>query len=415
MPTAAQVLGRFAAELRFAQLPPAVVERAKNCIIDAMAGATYGAKLPWSRMAVGYAARYGSGGPCSVIGSPALRVHAPLAALANGVLVHAAEMDGGRIPSVGAHPATLLAPILAACEESKADGRTAVAAFVAACEVMFRIGLASRHSPEELGFHSPGVTGSYGCAVAAGVVIGLNAEQMTHALGIAGSLSAGILAFTKSAQGGMVKRLHIGRSAESGILAARLAAAGYTGPESVLDGKFGFLEVYCRDGDAAALTAGLRHDWETLRTCMKRYACHMDAHTPIQAIRDLMSEHSFTGAQVAGVLVEGGKKLISHHDIKEPNDITKAQYSVPFCVALALFRDPEDPKSFDAAVVDDTSIRAACRNVELRVLAGARTAKSARVSVRLKDEHVGYPTRQSIVSSQCRVARQGHFACRTTQ
>ena len=385
MPTAAQVLGKFASELAFSDLPPAVVERAKDCIIDTIAIATFGAQFPWSHTVADYARRYGSGGPCSIIGAPGTRVHAPYAALANGVHTHAFEQDTGRDPPAGAHAeATVLPAVIAACEEANADGKTAIRAFVAGVEVMFRIAVASRHSPEKLGFHSPGLTGPYGAALAAGRVFGLNAEQLVHALGIAGSLSSGLLAFTKSKHGGMVKRLHLGRAAESGILSARLACAGYAGPESVLECKFGFLEAYCRDADPSLLTADLKKNWETLHICMKRYACHMSAQTAVQSTRELMSEHKFVGGDVSNIVVECPEKSVSHNNIAEPGDIMQAQYSVPFCVALALFRDPEDPKSFVTNSLDDPAIRAACRKVELRAQAG-RSPFGSHITVKLKD------------------------------
>ena len=226
----------------------------------------------------------------------------------------------------------------------------------------------------------------YGAAAAAGRVLGLDAEQMGHALGIAGSLSSGMLAFTKSQGGSMVKRLHLGRAGESGILAASLAGAGYTGPETVLEGKFGFLEAYCRDAKPALLTEGLHESWHTLGISLKRYACHIYAQIPVQSLRELMAEHAFGGADVASILVEGGEKLLSHHNISDPADIMKAQYSVPFCVALALFRDPDDPRSFDPSALDDPAIRAACRNVELRARSQeGLTPWGARIAVRLKD------------------------------
>ena len=387
MPTSAQVLGKFAAELAFADIPTAVVERAKDCIIDTVGVATFGAQFPWSRLVANYARRYGSGGPCSILGVAGSRVHAPYAALANGVFAHAYEQDSVRDPGVGAHPgATLVPAVLAACEETGADGKTAIAAFVAGCEVMFRIAAATHHSPEKLGFHAPGLTGCYGAAVAAGRVLGLNAGALANAIGIAGSLSSGLLAFTKSKSGAMVKRLHLGRASESGILAARLAAEGYTGPETILEGKFGFLEAYCRerDCDPKLLTGELGKNWEVMRICLKRYACHINAHTPVQSLRELMSEHGFGSADVAKIVIEGSDRLLTHHNITEPGDIMQAQYSVPFCVALALFRDPDDPKSFDAGALDDPAIRAACRSVELRAQEG-RSPRSTRVIVRLKD------------------------------
>ena len=391
MPTSAQILAKFATELKLSDIPPAVLQRAKDCIIDTVAVATFGSQFPWSNIVTDYAKRYGSGGVCTILGSKDLRVHAPYAALANASFAHAFEQDSTHEPNVGAHPGTTMLPaVLALAEETKADGKTVIAAFVAGCEVLFRIARTAHRSkepPEHLGFHALGLTGPYGVATAAGRVLGLNAEQLTHALGIAGSLSSGLLAFTKSKQGGMVKRLHLGRAAESGILAARLASTGYTGPETVLEGKFGFLEAYCRGADATQLTAGLHEDWETLRIIMKRYACHMTAQTPVQSIRDLMAEHGFKGTDVDSLLVEGADKIITHNGSKEPGDVAQGQYSVPFCVALALFRDPDNPKSFDMSALDDPAIRDICRRVELRALPHDknRSEKATRITVRLKN------------------------------
>jgi 2-methylcitrate dehydratase PrpD len=245
--------------------------------------------------------------------------------------------------------------------------------------------MTSHHSIEKLGFHGPAVMGCYGGAAAAARVYGLNAEQTTHALGIAGSLSSGLLAFSKSKNGAMVKRLHMGRTSESAILAARLAATGYTGPETVLEGKFGFLEAYCRDARPELLTKGLNSEWITLGVSLKRYACHVFAHIPVESVRTLMAEHRIAPADIAKVVIEGGEKLLTHHNILDPEDILKAQYSVPFCVALAIHRDPDDPRSFEPGALADPAIQAASRNVELRVRSqDGLTPWSARTTIKLR-------------------------------
>ena len=189
-----------------------------------------------------------------------------------------------------------------------------------------------------------------------------------------------------SQQGGMVKRLHLGRASESGILAASLAGAGFSGPETVLEGKFGFLDVYCRDPDPALLTKELHEDWATLRTMLKQYASQGHTHTAIQSMRGLMADFRFDGHDVAHVLVEGTERLITHHNIPEPGDLMQAQYSVPFCVALAVFRDPENPNSFTNDALADPAIRAACRRIEMRMLADRSLPHyTTRLTVRLKD------------------------------
>jgi 2-methylcitrate dehydratase PrpD len=266
------------------------------------------------------------------------------------------------------------------------SGRDVLAAFVAGGEVMYRIGDAARHSSEKLGFHSPGLTGVFGGAVVAGRLIGLDAGRMALALGIGGSLCSGLLEFSKSG-GGMVKRLHLGRAAEGGVLAAVLARDGFTGPAEIFEGKFGFLTAFAREPEPERLTAGLGTTWNTLKTMLKRYACHITAHIPVTAALALKAEHGIKGSDVASIAIAGGEKMVSHHNIPEPQDIAMAQYSTPFCVALALHRDPLDPRSFSEESLNDPAIRALAKTAKVSQLqtAPGDHALVSRVAVKLKD------------------------------
>lgn len=383
--TAAQQLASFSAGLRLGDVPGDVLSRAKACIADTIGCAVYGSRFPWSRQVATVARRYGEG-PCDVFGSAGTAVQAPFAALANGAAVHAFEQDSLRFPGAGVHPGAALVPaIAAACQETGADGATALRAFVAGCEVLFRIGASTHHSSEKLGFHAPGLTGVYGAAIAAGIVYGLDTKALAGALGNAGSMSAGLLAFTKSQGGAEVKRLHMGRACEAGMLAARLAEQGFAGPETILEGRFGFLEAYCRDPDPGLLTAGLGSQWETRRICIKRYACHVTAQAPLQALRAVMAEKNFRAADVHHLELECPSKVLSHHDLRTPSDVMQAQYSVPFCLGLGLHRDPLQPSSFDETALRDPDILAACAAVQLRAGEGLATAWGSRLVVVLRD------------------------------
>ena len=209
---------------------------------------------------------------------------------------------------------------------------------------------------------------------------------MSNALGIAGSLACGLMEFARSGTGAMVKRLHLGRAAESGVLAASLAAHGFTGPRSVLEGDAGFLKVFCTEWDLADLTHGLGSEFATLTLCVKRFPVHMTAQTAVQAILELQAGHGFTGAQVDRVIVAGSERMATINNIPDPTDIMMAQYSIPFCVALALFRDPRDPASFDELALIDADIRAMCQRVGVTVAdPPTRVAGASVVTVRLKD------------------------------
>ena len=160
-------LADYAASCRYEDIPPDVVERAKQCITDTIAAVIFGYDLPWSRMVVAFAAKNGAGGNSRILGPGAPRVHAPAAALANGALAHAFEMDNLTWPSTGVHPgATLLTSGLAVAQERGIGGRALITATVAGAEVMIRIGRATKHSNESRGFHAPGTTGPFGAAIA---------------------------------------------------------------------------------------------------------------------------------------------------------------------------------------------------------------------------------------------------------
>jgi 2-methylcitrate dehydratase PrpD len=397
-------LAEYAAGLRYDDLPSDVVRCAKDCITDTVAVITQGSSLPWSQIAIRYAQRVAAGGRSRILGANGPAVQAAAAALANGTSAHAFESDNLTRPGVGVHPGgTLLPSALAIAQEQGSSGRELLTAITAGFEVMYRIGRATKHSNERHGFHAPGTTGPFGAAVAAGRLLKLDSEAMTSALGIAGSLAGGLMEFARSGTGAMVKRLHLGRAAESGVLAASLAADGFTGPRTVLEGDAGFLKVFCTEWDVSDLIRGLGSEFTTLNLCLKRFPIHMTAHTAVQAVLELRAEHDFDGAQVDRVHVAGNERMATINNIPEPSDIMMAQYSIPFCVALALYRDPRDPASFDQSALTDTNIRTMCRRVDVTVAdPPPRVPGASKVTIRLKngevmsrevDEYDGTPNR----------------------
>jgi 2-methylcitrate dehydratase PrpD len=363
-----------------------VVQRAKDCIADTVAAIAFGAGLPWSRIILGHASR--APGKSRILAPGGVRASAAQAAFANGALAHAFEMDNLTWPNTGVHPgATMFAPLLAVAQERGLGGRDLITAFVAGAEVMIRIGRATRHNNESRGFHAPGTTGPFGGAVAVGRLLKFDSARMTNALGIAGSLACGLLEFARSGTGAMVKRLHMGRAAESGVLAASLAAGGFTGPDTVLEGPFGFLNVYCGEHDLPALTRGLGEEFATLRIMLKRFPVHITSHTSVQAIEDLRREHGYTSEEVAAIHIAGNPKMATINNIAAPTDLMMAQYSLPFCVALAHFHDPRDPRSFNLRSFNDAAIRSLASRVTVSVSDEAKHSHTlaSTITVTLKD------------------------------
>jgi 2-methylcitrate dehydratase PrpD len=383
---ATKLLARFAVDLNYRRIPPEVIDRAKACILDTLAVSLYGSTKAWSRIISEFVRDTGVTGHSTVLGE-SWKAQAAQATLANGVMAHAFELDNVRQPGAGVHPgATAFLPAFAMAEEKQADGKALLTAFVAACEVMSRIGVAAGNSLEKRGFHAPGLTGTFGAAVAAGRLLGLNEREMVNALGIAGSYSGGLIEFSRCQEGAMIKRLHLGKAAEGGVTAALLASRGFAGPESILEGKFGFCRTFSDSPKLSYLTHRLGRTYESLNICIKRCACHINAHAPIEALQKLREEIRFEPEDIREIIVGGIEKLLTHHAIYQPKDLMMAQYSIPFCVALSVYCDPTDPASFEDGKLKDKRILALMRKVHLKVdheIEQKGWDRAARVTVRL--------------------------------
>jgi 2-methylcitrate dehydratase PrpD len=385
---ATKQLARYAVNLRYRDIPPEVISRAKDCLLDIITVALYGSTKPWSQKVVQFVMDLGLFGRSTVLGE-SRPVPAHLAALANGTMAHAFELDNVRQPGAGVHPgATAFLPALAVGEAQKSDGKAFLTAFVAACEIMGRIGVAAGNSLEKRGFHAPGLTGPFGAAVATGRLFGLDESEMIHALGIAGSYCGGLMEFSRCQEGAMIKRLHLGKAAEGGVTAASLARRGFAGPESVLEGEFGFCRAFSESPNLSRLTHRLGREFDSLNICIKRYACHINAHAPIEALEKLSQQNGFDPRDVREIAVGGIEKLVTHHAIYHPNDLMAAQYSIPFCVALSLYYDPKKPESFTEKRISDEKVLNMMRKVRLRVdpeIEKKGWDRAARVTLSLKD------------------------------
>jgi 2-methylcitrate dehydratase PrpD len=349
-------LAQYAAHLDYDDIPPDVVQIAKNSIADTFAIMAFGAALPWSRMIADYATENSAGGRSRILGTSDC-LSPPAAALCNGSFAHAFEMDNLTKPNSGSHPGgTVFSAILALAQDRGIGGRELLTAFVAGSEVMIRVGHATRHSQEKHGYHAPGTTGPFGAAAGSARLLKLDVDKTCNAIGIAASTAAGLLEFAKSGTGAMVKRLHIGRAGESGVLAASLAAKGFTGPVSALEGTFGFIRVFCRDYDLDALVRGLGETYVSRTILTKRYACHITAHTPVDSAIALRETHGFKPQDIESMTIAGTERMLRANNIPRPKDLMMSQYSIPYCTALAMFANPMDPDAFNERAAADPKI-----------------------------------------------------------
>lgn len=383
-----QQLARFAADLKFEDIPDDVLEAAKLTIADGLACCVFGYRFSWSQAILRYAVNAGGlGGVGTVMGPGAPQMHAPLAALVNGALAHSFELDAGTRRGVGAHPfGTIFTAALPVAQQYGRSGRELLTAFVAATEVMLRIGRATGRSNEHRGFHAPGTTGPFGSAVACALLAGLDYDGVLNALGIAGSTPSGLKQFSKSQRGSMVKRLHFGRGAEGGVLAALLAAEGFEGPENILEGKAGFLNVYCDSHDLAELTLGLDGSIYRMReVAMKKFGAHGAAQIPLQALLDVKARQDFAAEDIESIHLEAAYEAVEHHDNLHPTDLMQAQYSVPFNLAVACVRDMRDPRSVDDSALSDPAILGVLGKIRYVASPEITDKRQCRISISLRN------------------------------
>ena len=303
----------FASTLTFDDLPPEVVERAKTCVLDTLGCCLFGSTQPSVRKLAAMVAGEDSGGNAVVMGT-AQRASGSMAALVNATAAHSFQLDEIHIQAT-LHPGSVALPAVLAVAQAAGrpiSGRDAITALVAGYETGLRTGMAARGSIFTRGYHNQGATGALVAGVAAGRLLGLDALQMQHALGIAGSQAAGLMAVQ---EGAMAKSFHCGRASQAGVYAARLARLGYTGIPQVLEEPYGgFLSTIAIPAqcDGAMLAAGLGERWEILNVGYKPAPASNGSVSAMTALDTIMREHRLEAGQIDRVTAFVSSNTLSH-------------------------------------------------------------------------------------------------------
>ena len=278
-------LARFAATLRFEDIPAPVVRRSEDLLADWLASVVAGQSARAVQAIARHAEAMGpQSGRCELIATQ--RTTSPLfAAMVNAAASHVAEQDDVHNGSVF-HPAAVVFPAaLAAAQDLGASGRELLTAAVAGYEVGIRVGEFLGRSHYTV-FHTTGTAGTLAAAAASGHVLGLDEAQMLHAFGSAGTQSAGLWEFLRDAADS--KQLHTAHAASAGLTSAWLAHDGFTGAKQILEGRQGLGAGMSRDADPARLTDGLGTRWATAETSFKWHACCRHTHPAADALLQVM-------------------------------------------------------------------------------------------------------------------------------
>ncbi|MCC6533481.1 MAG: MmgE/PrpD family protein [Burkholderiales bacterium] len=358
-------LAQWVSTLAYNDLPRRTREVIRLALLDTLGCGVFGFETPWTRTLLDWALAGGGRGKSRAwaLGRPGLR--AADAALVNGTAAHAFELDDYHNSKI--HPGAVVIPAaLAIAEQTGASGERMAVAIGAGYEVMIRSSLALEPSAARLrGWHLTGVCGPFGAAAAAAVLLGLDPERTAWALGLAGTQGAGLWAF--NADGAMSKRLHAGKAAHAGVLAAELAAAGFTGPTQVYefhDG--GFLKAHSDASDPTRLTRDLGTHFHLETTAVKPYSCCGSTHAYIDAALELRRRLGGAWDPARPVRV-GMSKVV---DVQcgfdyVPSTALNAQMSLRYCIAAALAEGQVLPQQFSADKMRDPRLGALAAALEL--------------------------------------------------
>lgn len=389
LPEATARLAAFAAGLRFEDLPAAVVRQAKLSLLDGIGVCLLGATLPWTRRVQAMCLAEGAT-PAAALWASGHRGSLAQGVLCNATAGHAFEMDDIHKESV-LHPNSLTTPIALGFAEARpgTTGRAALAAIVAGIEVGARVGNAATTALFLNGFHPQGTSGAFVAAATAGRLARLDAGEMQHALGIAGSLAAGLMA---AQEGAMVKRLHAGRAAEAGVRAAALASRGFTGIEDVLEAPYGgFLSAIARTPKPERLLAGLGETWETLNVGFKMYPSVTSIHSALDALRHLMATHALAAGDIERIEVGVGHMTFVHTAWPyRPQGVTAAQMNIFYGLSVIALGGEASAADYAERRLADPAILGFIPRIAVHEDAGLEAMGSAfrhacRMVVRTKD------------------------------
>jgi len=409
-------IAEFVSQLSYDQIPTPVRERLKLLILDSLGCAIYGAQLEWCRILQQTLEQLDQTRDASIWGTDR-KLSSDHAALVNGTQVQGFELDDVHREGI-LHVGAVTLPALIALAETRAQlsGKDFITAALAGYEIGPRVGLCMGPQHIGQGWHSGATVGVFAAAAAAARALALDAEKTAHALGIAGTQSSGLMA---AQYGAMVKRMHAGRAAQSGLYAALLASEGFTGITDVFEAPYGgFCTTFSRSQDRfdlAALSAGLGERYETMRVSLKFYACVGSNHTTLDALTDIRKRHPFTAAEIERIVVHASQVTVDHAGWSyRPEGLTAAQLNLPFCAATLILTGDAFVDQFTSDCVNDRSRIELSRKVEVVhdpaiTALGAAHRHQVRVAAHFRDGAVERESRDAPRGSEQNFASEAQI------
>jgi 2-methylcitrate dehydratase PrpD len=360
-------LAEYAVEIRYSDLPAAVVEKGKERILDTLGCMIAGCTEALASLMIRYAEETGGRPEATIVGF-GHRTNAAKAALVNGTLGHALDYDDTQL-SFSGHPSTVLLPAaLSLGEKLDRSGQAILEAFLAGFEVACKIGRGVNPSLYDHGWHATSVIGVLGAVVTAGKLIGLTAGEMASALGLAASQACGL----KENFGTMTKPLHAGRAAESAVMSALLAREGFTASQQIFEARRGYCAVFSKEYDLETMVKDLGNPYDILSPGVhtKPYPSCLMTHTIIDATRFLAESHGIRPEEVDSVECGISSLAASALIHMDPKTGLQGKFSAPYVIAASLLAPRVSLEQFTDEAVRDAKARDLMGKVKVTVQPG---------------------------------------------
>ena len=339
-------IAEFVASFHLKDAPAELLPRVREAFLDSFGVMLAGSREQSAQITARWVQSQGSAGQCTVIATPDSRASPANAALANGVAAHTLDYD-----HFGHQSAVMVPCVLAAGEAKGVSGRTLIEAYVVGVEVSTLLAKGMSKSAQELGLHPAGVCGSLGAAAAAARIFDLGPEQIQLALGTAASLTAGL----NQNFGTMVKPLHAGNAARNGIMAAELAALGFTANSNIFDQQGGFFGALS-DADTRD-TLGKKFRFSEPGIAFKAYPCPYSSQRAVDAVIKIAERHGVTPRDVIEITCAAAPntfRVLIHH---KPATSLEAKFSLEYLLAAGLALKTINDECFELKHVNDPVIR----------------------------------------------------------
>lgn len=345
-------ISEYIVNLDYQDLPKDVIEFTKVCILDWYGSAIAGIDEP--PVVALKETLFEMGG-----NEQATLISGERTSLANAAMIHSAashivELDDIHKGSI-IHAATVVIPAaLSVCEAYDLSIEELITSIVIGYEVCYRIGEAVTPSHYYY-WHNTATCGTFGAAAAAAKLLGLNKQQIVHALGNAGTQAAGLWEFIED--GANSKQLHTAKASYNGVLAALLAKKGFTGASKILEGDRGFFKAMSDSYNEQKIVEGLGEQFKIMENGFKLYASCRHTHPSMDCVHTLMNKHSIDSTEIEKILIETYQTVLDITDNPKPRSIYAAKFSVQFCVSLIALKGSAFLQDFNERTLNNSEIR----------------------------------------------------------